>query len=71
MSAETTTDRAAHPLGDAPIDPKYRDKMEHLARHLDRFFNGAPEGASRADIVALFREQIARFESRMMPEARA
>lgn len=38
---------AKHTLGDAPIDPKYRAKMNDLARSLDRQFNGAARGAAR------------------------
>lgn len=34
-------------LGDAPIDPKYRDQMVVVAGSLDEFFNGAARGADR------------------------
>jgi hypothetical protein len=76
------------PLGDGPIEERYRARMQQLATTLDRFFNGdargadretgfvllvfpfgnrdgrcnyLSNGADRADIVALFREMIARF----------
>lgn len=90
-----------HQLGDAPIELKYRDEMNQLARALDLAFNGKAvgsfartgiderktgfvllsfpmneldtrggksrcnfisNGAARQDIVALFKEMIARFE---------
>jgi hypothetical protein len=38
---------AKHQLGDAPISPEYRQKMNDLARSLDRQFNGAARGADR------------------------
>lgn len=34
-------------LGDGPIQAKYRDMMNRVARLLDRFFNGFDEGAAR------------------------
>lgn len=34
-------------LGDAPIQSEYREKMNRLARELDRFFNGDARGADR------------------------
>lgn len=34
-------------LGDAPIQPEYRDKMNALARSLDKFFNGDVQGDDR------------------------
>jgi hypothetical protein len=39
------TDRPG--LGDAPIEPRYREKMNALARVLDEFFNGEAKGADR------------------------
>ena len=29
-----------HRLGDQPIEPKYTEQMNHLARALDKIFNG-------------------------------
>jgi len=34
-------------LGDAPIEPKYIEKMNDLARFLDRTFNGDLRGHKR------------------------
>lgn len=34
-------------LGDKPIDPKYREMMNQLARDLDQIFNGPQRGAAR------------------------
>jgi hypothetical protein len=34
-------------LGDAPVQPEYRAKMEAVARTLDEFFNGPKKGADR------------------------
>lgn len=34
-------------LGDAPIEKDYLEKMNHLARALDEFFNGKAKGAER------------------------
>lgn len=34
-------------LGDAPIEPAYRDKMNVLARVLDEWFNGEAGGPDR------------------------
>jgi hypothetical protein len=36
-----------HELGDAPIEPAYVEKMNHLARVLDEFFNGEVKGPAR------------------------
>jgi hypothetical protein len=36
-----------HTLGDAPIEAKFRDQMNELARQLDRFFNGVLRGKDR------------------------
>jgi hypothetical protein len=36
-----------HTLGDAPIEQKYREKMNELAILLDGFFNGALRGKDR------------------------
>lgn len=36
-----------HMLGDAPIQDEYKEKMNHLARVLDQFFNGEARGADR------------------------
>lgn len=35
-------------LGDAPIEQEYKDKMNMLARDLDRVFNGDKRGQDRA-----------------------
>ena len=35
-------------LGDAPIEPAYRDMMNAVAGALDKTFNGDAEGADRA-----------------------
>jgi hypothetical protein len=78
-----------HGLGDAPIEPAYRERMNDIARLLDSVFNGdatgssrpvgfvllvfpfgeqggranyISNGADRQDVVALFKEQIKRFE---------
>jgi hypothetical protein len=37
----------SEPLGDAPIEPEYREKMNVIAQALDEFFNGEAKGASR------------------------
>jgi hypothetical protein len=37
----------AEPLGDKPIDQKYRDQMNAVAEALDRIFNGEARGAAR------------------------
>ena len=34
-------------LGDQPIDPKYRDQMNEIARGLDMIFNGQLSGKDR------------------------
>ena len=34
-------------LGDAPIDPRYREKMKALAKTLDEGFNGPAKGDDR------------------------
>jgi hypothetical protein len=34
-------------LGDAPIDPAYREHMNHVARALDESFNGDAKGDDR------------------------
>lgn len=36
-----------HSLGDAPIDPRYRQKMNALAKTLDEWFNGNDKGTDR------------------------
>lgn len=36
-----------HTLGDAPIQPEYRQEMEHLAMILDQFFNDCKTGPAR------------------------
>ena len=36
-----------HELGDGPIEPEYLEKMNQLARKLDREFNGWKKGADR------------------------
>jgi hypothetical protein len=36
-----------HQLGDAPIEPEYREKMVELARFLDRFWNDDAKGRDR------------------------
>jgi hypothetical protein len=97
-----------HRLGDAPVELKYRDRMNRLAVELDKIFNGEnagprakgqkdkrdtgfvllvfpysdgtvdnercnfiSNGADRKDIVALFREMIARFEGQPEIKGRA
>jgi len=35
-------------IGDAPIQPEFRDKMNHLARLIDTFFNGEAKGEERS-----------------------
>jgi hypothetical protein len=87
-----------HTLGDAPIEDKYRDSMQAMARTLDEYLNPGRDvghrkvgfvvllfeygshdgranyisnGASRRDIVALFKEQIARFEGQPDVEGHA
>jgi hypothetical protein len=37
----------AERLGDAPIDPEYREQMNALARVLDEYFNGEAKGQDR------------------------
>jgi hypothetical protein len=39
--------RKAERLGDAPIDPAYRDQMNAIARGVDEVFNGDAKGADR------------------------
>jgi hypothetical protein len=34
-------------LGDAPIEPAYRERMNHVARILDLAFNGEAKGKDR------------------------
>jgi hypothetical protein len=34
-------------LGDAPIEPEYREKMNELARFLDRYWNDHARGKDR------------------------
>jgi hypothetical protein len=34
-------------LGDAPVEPKYREQMNGIARALDEAFNGAAKGSDR------------------------
>ena len=36
-----------HTLGDAPIDPLYREQMNGIAHGLDELFNGAAKGTAR------------------------
>ena len=36
-----------HTLGDAPIEPQYRDKMNELAAFVDHYFNGDLRGKDR------------------------
>lgn len=36
-----------HTLGDAPIEPRYREKMIKMARALDRILNGDATGKNR------------------------
>ena len=36
-----------HQLGDAPIERKYQEAMQHVARTLDGFFNGDAKGKDR------------------------
>lgn len=36
-----------HPLGDAPIEERYRNEMNQLARFIDQKFNGLARGPSR------------------------
>jgi len=36
-----------HPLGDAPIEQEYHQKMNELARLLDQWFNGPTTGPAR------------------------
>jgi hypothetical protein len=78
-----------HKLGDAPIEDRFREQMNGVARGLDEVFNGKlrgdkrkvgfvllvfpfgddtgrcnyiSNGAARADIVTMMKEQIKRFE---------
>jgi hypothetical protein len=39
--------KPTHTLGDAPVEPEYREQMEGLARGLDQIFNGNKRGADR------------------------
>lgn len=39
--------KSTHTLGDAPISPEYLDRMNMLARELDRAFNGEAKGPAR------------------------
>ena len=87
------------PLGDAPIEAAYKEKMNRLAQAIDQLFNGEKRGndrevgfvllvfpfgddaagrcnfisngADRKDVVALFREMIARFEGQPEMKGRA
>ena len=77
-----------HTLGDAPIELKYRDMLNQLARGIDVILNGKDQksigfilmvfpfdghegrcnyvsNAQRKDVVALLKEQLARFEERL------
>jgi hypothetical protein len=36
-----------HQIGDAPIDPKYREEMQAIASTLDEVFNGTDKGRAR------------------------
>jgi hypothetical protein len=36
-----------HTLGDAPIEPRFRDIMNRTARMLDKMFNGDLKGSDR------------------------
>lgn len=93
--------RRSQRLGDAPIEPQYREKMVVIAKALDETFNGTlkgddrkagfvllvfpfndeavdagrcnyiSNGADRQDIVALFKEMIARFEGQPEMQGRA
>jgi hypothetical protein len=36
-----------HKLGDAPIQPEFYEKMNHIAAALDRLFNGEARGKDR------------------------
>lgn len=36
-----------HQLGDAPIEEKHRERMQHLAAALDEYFNGDAKGQDR------------------------
>jgi hypothetical protein len=91
-----------HPLGDAPIEDKYRDMMNGIAGVLDDALNEGKRGhnrkvgfvlllfpynepiedgrkrcnfisngADRKDVVALFKEMIARFEGQPEIEGHA
>jgi hypothetical protein len=42
-----STPESPHTLGDAPIEEKYREKMNALAHMLDDFFNGKAMGDER------------------------
>lgn len=37
----------SHRLGDAPIEPEYIERMNKLARAIDKIFNGDAEGKDR------------------------
>jgi hypothetical protein len=46
--------RRRHGLGDAPIEPKFREKMNVLAHFLDKQFNGdAPRGERQVGFCLL------------------
>jgi hypothetical protein len=87
-----------HNLGDAPIEPRYIEEMNAMAKALDLFFNGGlkgndrptgfvllvfpfddvtgrcnfiSNGANRKDIIALFKEMIARFEGQPETKGKA
>jgi hypothetical protein len=42
-----------HQIGDGPIDPAYREKMNQLARMLDGFFNGPVGGTKLTGFVLM------------------
>jgi hypothetical protein len=44
---EITMAKKPERLGDAPIDPEYRELMNRVARALDDMFNGDARGADR------------------------
>jgi hypothetical protein len=39
--------KTTHTLGDAPIEEKYEEQMQQLARGLDKIFNGDKRGHDR------------------------
>lgn len=43
----TMAELARQMLGDAPVEERYRAQMQHLARALDRYFNGEKRGEDR------------------------